>query len=218
MVVSTDLREKLIRIRRELHRRPELASEESETARLVCRHLDELDLVVSRRNRRPRRRRRDPRARRRPAGCSPGRAGRAPDPGGDRSGLLLRGSRRHARLRPRWAHDDAARGGGDAAQRGSSSAPRKARLSARRRARVGGAADDGGGRARGRGDDLRRPPGPALQDRDHRREPRCCERRHGCLPHRDPWAGRPWGASAREHGFRRDREPHGDGHPDARLA
>ena len=42
--VSTDLREKLIRIRRELHRRPELANEESGTARLVCRHLDELGL------------------------------------------------------------------------------------------------------------------------------------------------------------------------------
>ena len=42
--VSTDLREKLICIRRELHRRPELANEESGTARLVCRHLDELDL------------------------------------------------------------------------------------------------------------------------------------------------------------------------------
>ena len=42
--VSTGLREKLVRIRRELHRRPELANEESGTARLVCRHLDELDL------------------------------------------------------------------------------------------------------------------------------------------------------------------------------
>ena len=42
--VSTDLREKLVRIRRELHRRPELANEESGTARLVCRHLDELGL------------------------------------------------------------------------------------------------------------------------------------------------------------------------------
>ena len=42
--VSTGLREKLICIRRELHRRPELANEESGTARLVCRHLDELGL------------------------------------------------------------------------------------------------------------------------------------------------------------------------------
>jgi hippurate hydrolase len=42
--VSTDLREKLIRIRRELHRRPELGNEESGTARAVCRHLDELGL------------------------------------------------------------------------------------------------------------------------------------------------------------------------------
>ena len=44
MAVSTGLREKLICIRRELHRRPELANEESGTARLVCRHLDELGL------------------------------------------------------------------------------------------------------------------------------------------------------------------------------
>jgi hippurate hydrolase len=42
--VSTDLREKLIRIRRELHRRPELGNEESGTARLVCRQLDALGL------------------------------------------------------------------------------------------------------------------------------------------------------------------------------
>ncbi len=45
MAISTDLREKLIRIRRELHRRPELGNEESETARLVCHHLDELGLA-----------------------------------------------------------------------------------------------------------------------------------------------------------------------------
>jgi hippurate hydrolase len=42
--VPTDLLEKLIRIRRELHRRPELGNEESGTARLVCRYLDELGL------------------------------------------------------------------------------------------------------------------------------------------------------------------------------
>ena len=42
--VSADLREKLIRIRREFHRRPELGNEESRTARSVCSHLDELDL------------------------------------------------------------------------------------------------------------------------------------------------------------------------------
>jgi len=42
--VSNDLREKLVGIRRDFHRRPELGDEESGTARLVCRHLDELGL------------------------------------------------------------------------------------------------------------------------------------------------------------------------------
>lgn len=39
VAVPTDFREKLIRIRRELHRRPELGNEESRTAEMVCRHL-----------------------------------------------------------------------------------------------------------------------------------------------------------------------------------
>ena len=144
-----DLAPTIAEWRRDIHAHPEVLFDTHRTSALVADKLRAFgcDEVVDR-HRPHRRRRRDPRARRRlrAGGRPPRRHGRAADDRGDRPALRLDRPRRHARLRPRRPHRDAARrravprrdpATSTAPPSSSSSPPRRAAAAAARWSRTG---------------------------------------------------------------------------------
>ena len=124
-------------LRRDLHMHPELGFEEHRTAKIVCERLAALGIEHHAGIGQDRRRRGHPRPQRRerPHGRPARRHGRAADAGGERVRAQVALRRPDARLRPRRAHDDAARAPrATCTRRAISTAPRTSSSSRARRA------------------------------------------------------------------------------------